>query len=59
MEDKEKTLQEQNAPLKNNDKAFVQVGANGEPVIPQQSGVKGVKNEEQWQDDRTTNLDKR
>ena len=34
MENKEKTLQEQEAPLKNNDEAFVQVGHNGEPVIP-------------------------
>lgn len=30
----EKKLQEQHAPLKNSDKAFVQVGHNGEPVIP-------------------------
>ena len=35
MEKNEKALQEQQAPLKNTDKAFVQVGKDGEPVIPQ------------------------
>lgn len=35
MEDKnEKTLQEQKAPLKNDDNAYVRVGQNGEPVFP-------------------------
>lgn len=30
-------LEEQHAPLKNTDHAFVQVGRDGEPVIPQRS----------------------
>ena len=34
MEEKTK-LQEQEAPLKNNDNAFVQVSLNGEPVMPE------------------------
>jgi hypothetical protein len=34
MEKNENQLQEQQAPLKNHDDAFVQVGKNGEPVIP-------------------------
>lgn len=35
MENKEEKLQEQEAPLKNTDQAFVQVGHNGEPVVPE------------------------
>lgn len=36
MEEKKKdTLQEQKAPLKNDDNAYVQVGKNGEPVFPE------------------------
>lgn len=35
MEDKKKILEEQEAPLKNTDDAFVQVGHDGEPVIPE------------------------
>ena len=34
METKDKKFDEQDHPLKNTDKAFVQVGKNGEPVIP-------------------------
>jgi hypothetical protein len=33
-EEKETIYQEQDAPLKNTDKAFVQVGQDGEPVVP-------------------------
>jgi len=36
MSDKEKLFEEQQAPLKNTDHAFVQVGHNGEPVIPEE-----------------------
>ena len=34
MGDKKQTLQEQDHPLKNTDDAFVQVGKNGEPLVP-------------------------
>lgn len=34
MNDKNQTLQEQDHPLKNTDDAFVQVGKNGEPLMP-------------------------
>ena len=35
MDTNEKKLQEQDAPVKNTDHAFVQVGSDGQPVIPQ------------------------
>lgn len=35
MENNNDKLKEQKAPEKNSDQAFVQVGHNGEPVIPQ------------------------
>jgi hypothetical protein len=55
MENNEKQLQEQQAPLKNHDDAFVQVGKNGEPVIPQKTDEeKDTQNEE-----RVTTIDKR
>ncbi len=34
MNKEETRLQEQEAPAKNTDNAFVQVGANGEPQLP-------------------------
>jgi hypothetical protein len=37
MDEKQKELQEQSAPLKNTDNAFVQVGSTGAPVIPDTS----------------------
>lgn len=40
MEKQENKLQEQQAPLKNSDRAFVQVGHNGEPVIPREEPKK-------------------
>lgn len=55
MDNKDK-LQEQAAPLKNNDDAFVQVGENGEPVIPEvNEKEKGLAEEQE----RITTLDKR
>lgn len=36
MEKQENKLQEQQAPLKNSDRAFVQVGHGGEPVFPKE-----------------------
>lgn len=56
MENNEKLLQEQEAPLKNHDDAFVQVGKNGEPVIPQNTGENEARPVEE---DGTTTLDKR
>lgn len=55
MDNKDK-LQEQDAPLKNNDEAFVQVGENGEPVIPKAAEADKNSAEEQ---ERITTLDKR
>jgi hypothetical protein len=55
MENQDKTLVEQNAPLKNHDDAFVQVGHNGEPVIPKEEEKEAQPREA----DRTTTLDKR
>ena len=40
MENNNDKLQEQQAPLKNHDNAFVQVGKDGEPVIPQKDEKK-------------------
>lgn len=51
MENKnDEKLQEQHAPLKNSDRAFVQVGHNGEPVIPKEEERKP----EQAQEERGT-----
>lgn len=48
MENKnDNRLQEQHAPLKNSDRAFVQVGHNGEPVIPKEEERKHEKSEEE------------
>jgi hypothetical protein len=55
MEEKENNLQEQQAPLKNSDDAFVQVGKDGAPVMPETTEQKATKPEP----DRTTTLDKR
>ena len=52
----ETKLQEQQAPLKNSDNAFVQVGHNGEPVIPQ-TGEK--KSDQPDHDKKTTTPEKR
>ena len=43
METKDNKFDEQDHPLKNTDKAFVQVGKNGEPVIPNKEADKDVK----------------
>jgi hypothetical protein len=56
MDNNEKILKEQEAPLKNHDDAFVQVGQNGEPVIPQDKNEKEAQPRES---DRITTLDKR
>lgn len=54
MDKKEEQLIEQDAPLKNTDHAFVQVGKDGEPVIPQKH-----KNAKQEEDAAHTTPDKR
>ncbi len=48
MENDKKILEEQEAPLKNSDHAFVQVGKDGHPVFPQTSEDK--KDEARSQD---------
>ncbi|HET7896558.1 MAG TPA: hypothetical protein VFL47_02785 [Flavisolibacter sp.] len=45
-------LQEQEAPLKNDDRAFVQVGKNGEPVFPEPAN-QPVEQEDQQNDPAT------
>jgi hypothetical protein len=52
----ENKLQEQEAPLKNNDNAFVQVGKDGKPVMPQNDEMKSTHPED---DGGTTSLDRR
>jgi hypothetical protein len=53
--DKDQSFPEQSAPLKNTDDAFVQVGADGAPQLPESD-----KSEERKEEtDRTTTLDKR
>jgi hypothetical protein len=56
MENNNDKLQEQEAPLKNHDDAFVQVGKDGEPVIPQ---TDEKKDKGEQPNDRITTLDKR
>ncbi|MDQ3278154.1 MAG: YTH domain-containing protein [Bacteroidota bacterium] len=56
MEKHEKILEEQTAPLKNNDDAFVKVGKDGQPVIPE-TGEQ--KEESSTNPGRDTTLDKR
>jgi hypothetical protein len=56
MESNDKKFEEQDHPLKNTDHAFVQVGKNGEPVIPKDDGTNKQQQPEQ---DRTTTLDHR
>lgn len=56
MEKREKILEEQAAPLKNSDQAFVKVGKDGHPVIPE---TKESKEEDQNKTGRDTTLDKR
>jgi hypothetical protein len=54
MDSKETKLHEQDAPLKNTDDAFVQVGEDGLPIIPKQEDEKEKVSKED-----TTDLDKR
>ena len=56
MENNNDKLKEQEAPLKNHDKAFVQVGKDGEPVMPQ---TDEKKDDREPGHERTTTLDKR
>ena len=52
----ENKLQEQEAPLKNNDNAFMQVGKDGKPVMPQTDEMKSTHPED---DGGITSLDRR
>lgn len=49
-------LEEQQAPLKNTDHAFVQVGRDGEPVIPQRSDDEGSVHDDLRDPDRVTTI---
>lgn len=54
MEKKERQFDEQDHPLKNTDQAFVQVGKDGEPVIPKEE-----KKDEDHLRDRVTTIEHR
>ena len=43
-------LEEQHAPLKNTDHAFVQVGKDGEPVMPQREDAKDDQQKDDLRD---------
>jgi hypothetical protein len=54
MDNNKENLQEQEAPLKNTDNAYVKVGKDGAPEFPETD-----KSTEDKKEDRTTTLDKR
>jgi hypothetical protein len=54
MEKNKENLQEQEAPLKNTDNAYVKVGKDGAPEFPDKE-----KEKEENDNERTTTLDKR
>lgn len=56
MENEKKNLEEQKAPLKNNDHAFVQVGKDGHPVFSQ---AEEEKKDTATHPDGETTLDRR
>jgi hypothetical protein len=43
-------LEEQQAPLKNTDHAFVQVGRDGGPVVPQKANLEGEREKDDLRD---------
>lgn len=47
MDEKDNLLQEQSAPLKNTDHAFVKVGQDGEPIIPNQEEESSSKTDDE------------
>ena len=49
-------LEEQQAPLKNTDHAFVKVGRDGEPVIPERSQEEGNTRDDLREGDRVTTI---
>ncbi|MFL5810325.1 MAG: hypothetical protein ACJ749_12445 [Flavisolibacter sp.] len=49
MDTKQKQFEEQDHPLKNTDRAFVQVGTNGEPVIPTEKAQEKKNQQDQKQ----------
>lgn len=49
-------LEEQQAPLKNTDHAFVKVGRDGEPVIPERSSEEGSTRDELRDSERGTTI---
>jgi hypothetical protein len=49
-------LEEQQAPLKNTDHAFVQVGRDGEPVIPQRSSEEESRRDGLREGDEVTTI---
>lgn len=50
MENESQTFQEQDHPLKNTDDAFVQVGKNGEPLVPRLNGNESAEQDKQGKD---------
>jgi hypothetical protein len=50
-------LTEQQAPLKNTDHAFVQVGRDGGPVVPQRANIEDEREKDDLRDpDRVTTI---
>jgi hypothetical protein len=56
--DKDQQLREQDAPLKNTDRAFVKVGDDGAPQFPEGEDAQTQHSSAQ-EGERTTDLDKR
>jgi hypothetical protein len=56
MEKEKENLQEQEAPLKNTDNAYVKVGKDGAPEFPDKEKEKGKEEEKQ---ESTTTIHKR
>lgn len=52
MEDKQKRFEEQEAPLKNTDHAYVQVSEDGSPRMPQQESGSEEQEEKRHESDR-------
>ena len=53
MNKKEENLQEQEAPVKNTDKAFVRVNTDGSPVIPKTEKEKGEEESKKIEEQRS------
>lgn len=53
MDHNNKKFDEQEAPLKNTDHAFVQVGSRGEPVLPKENKTEKKSGQQNEENDET------